>query len=224
MTLAPRRPALACLFLGVAALASGDQATVEYTGGLLSVRCADTPLAQVLDQIKAATGMALIVEGPTGPTRLTAEVSAQPMSLALPRLFEGTGVDYLLVADRADPRRIATLYVGDRKVGAAASVAGSVAPRPLARPRAVEPEPMAIPEALSEVESPAEEGKDDEISTDVEHVKTPAGVAPPPVAAPAPGFHPVLYPFGRPIPVQTPEERAARGRRRGVHGRQQPQD
>lgn len=230
MTGAPRRSALACLCVGLATLASGDQATVDYKDGLLSVRCADTPLTQVLEQIKAATGMALIVEGSTGGTRLTAEIAAQPVSVALPRLLEGTGVDYLLVADRADPRRIATLYVGDRKAGTAATAVGAVAPavaggratsRPFVPPRAAEPESMPIPDSAAEVEPPVVEDDGDEVSTDVEHVKVPAAVVPPPVAAPGPGFHPVLDPFGRPIPVQTPKERAARDRRRGANARQQ---
>jgi hypothetical protein len=147
-------PGLQCLSLVLccAALAApahaGDQPEIGYQDGLLTVRCTDAPLGGVLDQIKAATGMTLILEGVAAGTRLTADVQAQPASLALQRLLEGTGVDYALVMERADPRRVATLYVGDRKATAAAPA--TAMPRAIPPPRsspvpAIESAPAPLP-------------------------------------------------------------------------------
>ena len=217
MTFAGRCAAMAGLFTAWAALASADQAAVVYKDGLLTVRCADSPLSQVLEQIKAVTGMALIVEGSAGATRLTGEVSAQPATLALPRLLEGTGVDYLLMADRADPGRVATLYVGNGKTaaaGAAGVVAAPAERRPTSRP--LRPRRTAEPDDEPDFPQPDlqpppvlnDEDEDAEVSTDVPNGMVPAAVPPPPVGTP--GFHPVLDPFGRPMPVQPPAQPAAR--------------
>jgi hypothetical protein len=210
---------LAGLALGLAARAhAGGAPQVVYKDGLLSIQCADAPLAGVLDQVKAATGMELIYEGAPASMRLTAAIAAQPASLVLPRLLEGTGVNYLLVADRADPRRVATMYVGDAKSGTSPG-SPAVAPRPPGRPPKaspapfVEPEPMPIPEAPVNAE-PADD--DDKPTTPEPEVVAPAAPQTPE------GFHPIADPFGRPIPANN---RGGGGGRRlgraGEAGRQQ---
>jgi hypothetical protein len=144
-----RRLSLVLCFAALAARAhAGDQPEIGYQDGLLTIRCADAPRGGVLDRIKAATGMTLILEGVAAGTRLTADVPAQPASLALQRLLEGTGVDYALVMERSDPRRVATLYVGDRKAAAAAP--STAAPRATPPPRsapmpATEIAPVPLP-------------------------------------------------------------------------------
>ena len=211
------RGALAAFACAAAALASaGEMPAVVYEDGLLAIRCADAPLGGILEQVKAATGMDLILEGAPPTARLTAHLEAQPVSQALPRLLEGTGVDYLLVADRADPRRVATLYVGGAKTGAPA---GPGAPVPAAARRAararpappmVEPEPLPIPDAPPEPEVPADE--DEEKDATVEAEPPPA---PDPGAAPgAAGTQSILDPFGRAIPMRGAGP--GRGARRGA--------
>jgi len=142
------RPILLLASMGAAPLLHAGPPAVEFNDGLLSIRCADAPLGGLLEQIKAATGMTLILEGVAADTRLTADVQAQPASLALQRLLEGTGVDYALVMERSDPRRVATLYVGDRKAAAAAPA--TAAPRAIPPPRsspvpAIESAPSPLP-------------------------------------------------------------------------------
>jgi hypothetical protein len=199
--------------LALAALAGpvrGDEPVVAYADGALSVRCADAPLATLLERIQAATGVVLIVEGNDDATRLTADLPPLPVARAIPRLLEGTGIGYLLVADPGDASRVATVYVS---VGKAAPTPGGslppAAPLPAARLAARTPEamPQELVEAIAEAQAEAEADEDEEISTDP---PAPPPEAPPPAA----GFHPVLDPFGRPIPT---DDRAGRRRaRKGV--------
>jgi hypothetical protein len=218
MTLPAGSRVLAGLLWATATLAAaGETPAVVYEDGLLAIRCADAPLGHLLDQVKAVTGMDLIFEGAAPTARLTAHLEAQPMSLALPRLLEGTGVDYLLVADGADPRRVATLYVGGVKAGVpAAATPASAASRRAARPRGAPP--MAEPEALPIPEAPPEP----EPSSDDDEVDTTAEVEPPPGAGAIPGLapgaaggQPMLDPFGRAIPMRGAADRPGRAVRRG---------
>ena len=211
--------ARAALALGLAALAGAaraDEPAVTYAGNALSVRCADAPLATVLERIQAATGVVLIVEGTGGTTRLTADVPALPVAQAIARLLEGTGVGYLLVADPADASRIATVYVTDDKPpGAAASAAVPHPAAPPARRAATLPGalPQAVADAIAEAEAEAASDDDQEVTTETPPVTVEA-----PPAPPAPGFHAVLDPFGRPIPTR--EGAQQRRARKGVSGEQ----
>jgi hypothetical protein len=213
--------AFAGLLAAPAAGLSSDEPSVVYQDGLLSIQCADAPLSGILDRIKDVTGMELLLEGSAGNTRLTAQITAQPASLALLRLLEGTGINYLLVADRADPRRVAKMYVGEPtspatpgRPAASPSAPGRVQRVPRPAPRDDDDGMTAEP---GEVPQPAIPDEDD----DEQPVPPPGPAEPAPtVATPAPGapgagFHPVLDPFGRPIPIQAPNERANRNRGNG---------
>jgi hypothetical protein len=207
---------IAALAAGLTAPAqAGGVPEVVYKDGLLAIQCADAPLARILDQVKAATGMEVIYEGAPASTRLTASIAGQPASLVLPRLLEGTGINYLLVADGVDPRRVATMYVGDRKAGGPS--AGTAAPDRRAAGRPPRPAlPSAEPEArpIPEVPAAAEPaGDDDDVAT---ANAEPEAVAPAAPTERAPGAHAIMDPFGRPIPANTPG--AARGRRLGGGG------
>ena len=124
---------------------------------------------------------------------MTADIPAQPVSLALPRLLEGTGVNYLLVADHADPRRVAKMYVGSTASGSVAAAASSPADRRAARTARPAP-PMEEPVALPVPEPPAEEaaGEDED-----EYVPTTTPTMPEPETRPD---QPIRDPFGRVIP------------------------
>lgn len=205
-----QRLVAAGLWLGLATGASASETpAVVYNGGLLSIRCANAPLAGVLEQVKAATGMELIFEGTPAATRLTADIPSQPVSLALPRLLEGTGVNYLLVADQADPRRVAKMYVGSTAAASGATPSSPLADRRAARSSRPAPavnEPMALPVPEVPAEEPA--GDDEEVSTNV-----PTSPDVEPVAPTGPDVHPMRDPFGRPIPRNNPG--GADGGRRG---------
>ena len=192
--------AAAALALGLAALASvarADAPVVTYTAGALSVRCADAPLAAVLERIQATTGVALIVEGNGDTTRLTADVPALPVAQAIARLLEGTGIGYLLAADPADASRVAKLYVSASKQAPAPSVPPPAAAPSDRRTAALPPGlPQPVVDAIAQAE--AEDGAEDE---EIETETPPVELEKPP-AAPGPGVQPVLDPFGRPIPMR----------------------
>jgi hypothetical protein len=160
-----KRVVLAAWLLAPAAWLHAGPPTVELHDGLLTIHCADAPLLGLLEQVKAATGMTLIVEGPAASTRLTAQVDGLPVSQAIPRLLEGTGIDYALVADPRDLRRVATLYVGAGK-GAAPAGAGS-GPAAPPRPAMPEPPPMAEAPAPEEPQGVEDAGLMPEPETDV---------------------------------------------------------
>jgi hypothetical protein len=165
-----KRVLLAGWLLAPAAWLHAGPPTVELHDGLLTIHCADAPLLGLLEQVKAATGMTLIVEGPAASTRLTAQVNGLPVSQAIPRLLEGTGIDYALVADPRDLRRVATLYVGAGK-GAAPAGAGTGPAAPPSRPTMPEPPSMAeapVPEEPQGVEDAGDlpETDDDAVETE----------------------------------------------------------
>jgi hypothetical protein len=99
----------ACLLAPV--LAYG-QAQVSYAGGLLTIRCNEIPLNQVFEQIKASTGIELILEDAIKMTRLTANIEAKPVHMALERLLEGSGVNYAMTFDPQDWTRVTRIFVG----------------------------------------------------------------------------------------------------------------
>jgi hypothetical protein len=166
------RPILLLVAMGVAPLLHADPPAVEFNDGLLTIRCADAPLDGLLDQVKDATGITLILEGSAAGTRLTARVESLPVSMAIPRLLEGTGIDYALVADRRDPRRVATLYVGAGKSAATPGAARGPAVSPSARAGAAEPAPAveapAVEEPPAVEESSVGSEPDDGLDADIE--------------------------------------------------------
>jgi len=166
------RPILLLASMGAAPRLHAGPPAVEFNDGLLTIRCADAPLGGLLEQIKAATGMTLILEGSAAGLRLTAQVEALPVSTAIPRLLEGTGIDYALVADGRDPRRVATLYVGAGKGAPTPGAARGPAVSPSVPAAAAEPAPVAEAPAIEEPPAVEESGlppeQDDGIIADTE--------------------------------------------------------
>ena len=113
---------------------------MTFTDGRISIRCDNESLGQVFDQIKAATGVELILDGSVRNTRLTAVLVDEPVNLALERLLEGTGLNYVMLMDRTNWQRVAKMYIGSGQgsSGPASARAPVPASRPL--PREVEEE------------------------------------------------------------------------------------
>src|SRR5919108_6191208 len=102
---------LVCALLLAAPAVADDDIDLGYDEGLLSIRCVDARLATLLDEIRTATGMELIVADATPTVRVTTELQAQPVSVVIQRLLEGTGLDYVIVLDPSDGRRVAKMYL-----------------------------------------------------------------------------------------------------------------
>ena len=111
----PRTALVGCLAGLLAASAAGAGAgrnvDVTYAGGLLTIRCADAGLADVLEQVGSATGMALVLDDALKRAVVTAEIEAQPVQVALERLLEGRGVSYAMSLS-PDGQNVAQMIVG----------------------------------------------------------------------------------------------------------------
>jgi len=92
--------------------AASAQTTVSYESGLLTIRCSDAPLSQVFEQIRASTGLQLILEDAVKSRRLTADIEKQPFALAIERLLEGSGVNYAMSFDLQDWQKVAKIFIG----------------------------------------------------------------------------------------------------------------
>jgi hypothetical protein len=146
-----RPPLIACfagLLGGAVAAWAGEPVDVTYAGGLLTIRCAEAQLADVLEQVGSATGMALVLDDAVKDTPLTANIEAQPVHVALERLLEGQGVSYAMSLS-PDGRKVAQMYVG-AEPGAKSSASpavGRARPPVLGVPGGRRPEPAAPPVA-----------------------------------------------------------------------------
>ncbi len=130
--------------LAVAVEAQASGASVIYENGLVSIRCKDTPLSQVFDQLKAAAGLSVILDGAVKSVRLTAEIEAQPLNFALERLLEGAGVNYAMFLDRGNWQKVAKIYIGSAGTSGG-SVARGSSPVPVTRPSPLRRGPAARP-------------------------------------------------------------------------------
>ena len=145
-----RRPVLiACLaglLAGPVSARAGEPVDLTYAGGLLTIRCADAELADVLEQVGSATGMALVLDDAVKHTLLTADIQAQPVHVALERLLEGQGVAYAMSLS-PDGQNVAQMYVGTESGGksSANTSAGRSRPPVLGVPGRPRPEPVAPP-------------------------------------------------------------------------------
>jgi hypothetical protein len=174
-----RPPLIACLaglLGGAVAARAGEPVDVTYAGGLLTIRCAEAQLADVLEQVGSATGMALILDDAVKDTPLTADIEAQPVHVALERLLEGQGVSYAMSLS-PDGEKVAQMYVGT-EAGAKSSTsptAGRARPPVLGVPGGRRPQPAAPPVAPIAVGVPDD---DDEVDAELgDDVSAFAGLA-----------------------------------------------
>src|SRR5213078_1283163 len=102
---------LACLLVARRAARAADRVRISYANGLLTDRCAHARLATVLERIGSATGTEVVLDGSVKGTLLTADVEAQPVSVALARVLEGLSVTYAM-SPCPDGRRVSRMYIG----------------------------------------------------------------------------------------------------------------
>jgi len=209
---------MACLagILAGSAAVAGEGVDVTYAGGLLTVRCADAELAEVLEQIGTATGMSLVLDEAVKSTSLTADIEAQPVQLALERLLEGRGVTYAMSLS-ADGQKVAQMYVGTDAEARNAASAGAPRLRAPAVPVPAAhrtPEPAGLPAFHAPAPAPVPDEDDDADADLGDDASAFAGLSSeavpglPATALPAGEAMstqgrgaPVVDPFARPIPM-----------------------
>ena len=214
--------AIICLMVPAAVYGSGQE-EVSFENDLLTVRCTQAPLAQVFEQIKAATGMELILEDGVKTKRLTADIEAQPAHSAIERLLEGVGVNYAMSFDIQNWQQVSMIFIGAGGGPAAPRQPAATQRRPTNRRRSPRNMPADEPEE-DYVEDPDDFGgeelpqemPDEMMGTQPDPAMGFDQVAPPPPAFPRSRFTPGLEssPFRRanpqvppgtaPAPNQTP--------------------
>jgi hypothetical protein len=201
-----------CLITCLSAPAAArGQEEVTYSGGLLTVRCNEVPLAQLFEQINAAAGIELILEDSVKTTRLTANIEAQPPHLALERLLAGSGVNYAMSFDPQDWTRVTKIFIGSGGESPAPAPQASSSRTPVRRRpvrRAAPADEYQEEEDFVEEEEPAEEELPEEFDPEAgfETPETPSNTSPRPPSYPRSPFTPGLEsnPFGNTNPENQP--------------------
>lgn len=187
---------LAALFIGSISH-GGPGITVSYQNGQLTVVCSDAPLEQVFAQIKAQTGMELILEDPVKNTRLTATIEAQPVRWAIERLLAGNGLNYALFFDLQDWQKVDKIFIG--RGGESPATPQPVARTPTrGRPAPAEDDYQEAPEEnFEETENVEDFGEQPEAEPQVADPDN-SGYLPPAPSFPRSSFTPGLEssPFG----------------------------
>ncbi len=214
---------IVCCVLAVLAIltaeAGAQSLSVSYQDNLITIRCDNAALVQVFERIKSATGMELFLEEPIKNKRLTADIEAQPLNLAVERLLAGVGVNYAMMYDQEDWRQVTKLFIG----AGGGPVASS---QPAASPRQATRAPQPIEDAYDPSEEfddgfePEEDILDDESEFGDDELdegfeaEEPAGqdYLPPPPNFPRSSFTPGLEtsPFGTSTTEQPETDSASR--------------
>ncbi|HSF18148.1 MAG TPA: hypothetical protein VLK65_21620 [Vicinamibacteria bacterium] len=108
--------------------------SVTYETGLLTIQCQNAPLSEVFETIEREAGIELTLEDPVKSKRLTADLNSLPVAMAVQRLLEGAGVNYIVMMDPFDWGTVDKIFIGTGGGGPARSAA----PPPRAEPEPVE--------------------------------------------------------------------------------------
>jgi hypothetical protein len=104
---------------------------VTYRAGLVTIQCSNAALSSVFERIEAETGIELTLEDEVKSKKLSARLTDVPVAMAVARLLEGVGVNYIVMMDPSDWGRVDKIFVGAGGGGparAAGPVRGPVAP------------------------------------------------------------------------------------------------
>ncbi len=99
---------------------------VTHLNGLVTIHCKDAALSSVFEKIEAATGIDLTLEDEVKSKKLSANLVGLPVSMAVSRLLEGVGVNYIVMMDPSDWERVDKIFVGAGGGGSSRAAAGPV--------------------------------------------------------------------------------------------------
>jgi hypothetical protein len=195
---------LGAAFALAARLSAAEAVDVRFENGLLSIQCKDAPLASVFERISEVSGVELTLEDAVKSKKLSANLADLPVSMAISRLLEGAGVNYIVMMDPYDWGKVGKIFVGGGGGGPARSAGPSRVPAmPQAPEEEVVDEPESFEEDLAELESgdavePAIEGDDVPQSPDeFGAAEDPEAFGNPPGSGPLPDFLPPAQSFPR---------------------------
>lgn len=160
---------LSILLLIPSVASAAGTPVVSYDAGLLTVQCNEVSIAQIFEQITATTGVELILEDEVKGKRLTANIQAQPVHLAIERLLEGSGVNFVVFFDYQDIQRVDKVFIGGGGGGPARSAPTAASSRSNRRRPTRRAEPADDPEEdFMDMEEPDEYVEDDMAPEDME--------------------------------------------------------
>jgi hypothetical protein len=113
-------------FLLVSHPSPAQPVEVTYLNGLVTIQCDDAALSSVFERIEAATGIELTLEDEVKAKKLSANLVGLPVSMAVSRLLEGAGVNYIVMMDPSDWERVDKIFVGGGGGGSSRAAAGPV--------------------------------------------------------------------------------------------------
>jgi hypothetical protein len=225
---------LGAAFLFISRTSPAQPVEVTYLNGLVSIQCKDAPLSSVFERIEEATGIELTLEDEVKSKRLSANLAGLPVSMAVSRLLEGVGVNYIVMMDPLDWGRVDKIFVGTGGGGparAAGPVRGPVPEGPV--DEAFE---EASPESFEEATDPGDMGDavDPGLETPPEDMQSPdefgAGqdqgdFGAPPGSSPVPDFLPPTqsYPRSSFTPGLPRGNQRTQGGQGGINQQPQPQ-
>ena len=198
---------LGAAFLFVAATSPAQPLEVTHLNGLVTIQCKDAPLSSVFERIEESTGIELTLEDEVKSKRLSANLVGLPVSMAVSRLLEGVGVNYIVMMDPLDWARVDKIFVGAGGGGPARSAGPARGP---VEPVLEEPMDEAYDEMPPESFEEGMEGMDagdmgDAVDPGLEGIDSPdefgavdeGEFAPPPGSSPLPDFLPPTQSFPR---------------------------
>jgi hypothetical protein len=107
--------------------------SVTHRDGLLTIQCKDAPLSNIFGMIEKEAGVELVLEDEVKSKRLSANLTDVPVAMAVQRLLEGAGVNYIVMMDPSNWGRVGKIFVGAGGGGPARSAQaprGPIAPEP----------------------------------------------------------------------------------------------
>jgi hypothetical protein len=128
-------------------------ANLQVQNGRMSADLNSESLTNVLDVLRQQTGIKVAVEPEVGNQPISASFQGLPLAAGIKKLFEGTGINYVLIGDE---KGAVSLYVGSsERAGQTAQMPGG-SPMPgrgVVQP--VNPMPMVAPPPPSPSPAPA---------------------------------------------------------------------
>lgn len=195
---------LGAALLFVSQVSEAQPVQVTHRTGLVTIQCKDAPLSSVFERIEAEAGIELTLEDEVKSKKLTANLVDVPVAMAVARLLEGVGVNYIVMMDPSDWGTVDKIFVGAGGGGparAAGPVRGPVVPEEPAEEAFEEAPPESFEEGVEGMEPGG--AMDPGIEAPPEDMPNPdefgagedPGAGAPPGSSPLPDFLPPAQSF-----------------------------
>jgi hypothetical protein len=200
---------LGAAFLFASQISRAQPVQVTHGNGLVTIQCKDAPLFSVFQRIEDETGIDLTLEDEVRAKKLTANLVDLPVAMAVARLLEGVGVNYVVMMDPSDWGRVDKIFVGAGGGGparASGPVRGPVAPEEPVEEDFEEAPPEtfegmeAIPDDTGDAMDPGMEVPMEDMAENPDEfggVEDPGAFGAPPGSSPLPEFLPPTQSFPR---------------------------